>query len=46
MIVVVLLVLIPVGVLVSGAVAAALLGWGLEDDGEARYAGTEHVDVA
>ncbi len=42
-IVIVLVVAIPVAVLVSGAVAAAILGWGLTSDAESRNEGTEYV---
>jgi hypothetical protein len=44
-IVIVLVVAIPVGVLVSGAVAAAILGWLAKSDVEERYEGTEYVDM-
>jgi len=44
-IVFVLVVAIPVGVLVSGGVAAAILGWLAKSDVEARYEGTEFVDM-
>jgi hypothetical protein len=41
LIVIVLVVMIPVGVLVSGAVAAALLGWSLKEDAARRHEGSE-----
>ena len=44
-IVIVLVVAIPVGVLVSGAVAAAVLGWLAKSDVEERFEGTEYVDM-
>jgi hypothetical protein len=44
-IVVVLLVVIPVGVLMTGAVVAAALGWFLRDNGEATHEGSELVDL-
>ncbi len=44
-IVLVLVVAIPVAVLVSGAVAAAVLGWLAKDDVEKRYEGTEYIDM-
>jgi hypothetical protein len=44
-IVFVLVVAIPVAVLVSGAVLAAVLGWLAKSDAEARYEGTEYVDM-
>jgi hypothetical protein len=40
---VVIVVAIPVAVCMSGAVAAALLGWSLKDDAEARHAGSEQI---
>jgi len=43
LIVVVLLVVIPVGVMMSGAVAAAALGWAIKEDAEARYEGSEVI---
>ncbi|HSL58725.1 MAG TPA: hypothetical protein VK866_12845 [Acidimicrobiales bacterium] len=36
---------IPVGVLVSGAVASAILGWSLRDHAEATHEGSELVDL-
>jgi hypothetical protein len=44
-IVIVLVVAIPVAVLVSGAVAAAVLGWLATTDVEQRYEGTEYIDM-
>jgi hypothetical protein len=44
-IVFVLVVAIPVAVLVSGAVAAAILGWLATTDVEDRYEGTEYVEL-
>ncbi|MDZ7679478.1 MAG: hypothetical protein U5K29_13125 [Acidimicrobiales bacterium] len=44
-IVVVLLVVIPVGVLISGAVAAGLLGWLLRNNGEVEHEGSELVEL-
>lgn len=43
--VIVLVLVIPVAVLVSGAVAAALLGWSLKADAEARNQGSELIDL-
>ena len=45
LIVVVLVVVIPVGVLISGGVAAALLGWSLKEDAERRNEGSELVEL-
>ena len=44
-IVIVLVVAIPVGVLVSGGVMAAVLGTFLGKDADARYEGTEYVEI-
>jgi hypothetical protein len=44
-IVVVLLLLFPVLFLMSGAVAAAVLGTALQKDGEARYEGNELLEL-
>jgi hypothetical protein len=41
--IVIALLLIPVGVILSGAVAAALLGWSLQTDAEARHEGSELI---
>jgi hypothetical protein len=41
----VVILLIPVGVIMSGALAAGLLGWSLKDDAEGRYEGSELVDL-
>ena len=44
-IVVFLLVLFPVGLLMSGAVASAILGFFLQKDGEERHEGSELVEL-
>jgi hypothetical protein len=44
-IVVILLIAIPVGVIMSGAVMAAILGYFLRDDAEARHEGSELIDI-
>jgi hypothetical protein len=44
-IVIVLVVIIPVGVLVSGAVAAALFGWLLNDDVNRSHEDSELLDT-
>lgn len=44
-IVIVLLVVIPVGVLASGAAAAAILGYFARDDAERRHEGSELLDL-
>ena len=43
--VIVLVLVIPVAVLVSGAVVAALLGWSLKDDAEARNEASELINL-
>ena len=45
LIVVTLLVAIPVGVLMAGAVLAATLGWFLRSNAEAEHEGSELVDL-
>ncbi len=45
MMVVVLVVVIPVTVIMSGAVVAAILGWALKDSAEADHQGSELVDL-
>jgi hypothetical protein len=42
---VVIVIAIPVGVLMSGAVAAALLGTAATSDAEARYEGSELLEL-
>ena len=42
---VVILVMIPVGVCMSGGVIAAILGWALKDNGEATHEGSELIDL-
>ena len=44
-ILVVLLVVIPVGVLMSGGAAAGILGWFLKDDIEEQYEGSELLEL-
>ena len=44
-IVIVLLVVIPIGVIVTGAVVASILGWALKDNGEATHEGSELIDL-
>lgn len=40
-----IVVAIPVGTMMSGAVAAAILGWSLESEGRAVNAGSEYLDL-
>ncbi len=42
---IVLLVVIPVGVILTGAVIAGTLGWALKDNGEATHEGSELIDL-
>ena len=42
---VIIVILIPVSLMMSGAVVAGLLGWALKDDAEERYEGSELVDL-
>jgi hypothetical protein len=42
---VVIVIAIPVGVMMSGAVAAGLLGTAATSDAEARYEGSELLDL-
>jgi hypothetical protein len=41
----VIVVALPVGLMVSGAVAAVALGWTLKEDGDTRHEGSELVDL-
>ena len=45
-ILIVLLVAIPVGVSMSGAVVAGILGWALTDNGEATHEGSELIELS
>jgi hypothetical protein len=42
----VLLVLIPVAVMMTGAVVAGILGWSLKDDAEERAEGSELLELS
>ena len=44
-IVVVLVVVIPVGVLISGAVASGILGYFTQRSVETAYEGTEYIEI-
>ena len=44
-IVVVLVIVIPVSVLMSGSIGALLIGWFLRDDADARHQGSELIDL-
>jgi hypothetical protein len=41
----IIVVVIPVAVCMSGAVIAALLDWSLKEDAEERYKGSELIDL-
>lgn len=43
---IVVLVLFPVAVLMSGAVGSAIIGSILEDDRDTAYEGTEHLAIS
>ncbi len=42
---VVILMIIPVSVMMTGGVVAAILGWALRDNGEATHEGSELIDL-
>lgn len=42
---VVIVILIPVGVMMSGAIAAALLGWSLKGTAESEHEGSELLET-
>jgi hypothetical protein len=42
---VILLVLIPVAVCMSGGIVAAILGWALRDNGVATHEGSELIEL-
>ena len=44
-IVIVLVVVIPVSVMMSGAVASAIIGWFLRDEADKNHEGSELVDL-
>jgi len=44
-IVIVLVVVIPVSVLMSGSIGAMLIGWALRDDADRRGEGSELIDL-
>lgn len=43
---VVLLVVIPVSVMMTGAVVSGVLGWALKDNGEHTHAGSELLELS
>jgi flagellar basal body-associated protein FliL len=42
---IIILVVIPVAVILTGAVVAAILGWSLKDNAEATHEGSELIDL-
>jgi hypothetical protein len=42
---IVLVIVIPVAVMMSGAAIAAILGWSLKTEGEASHEGSELIDL-
>jgi hypothetical protein len=42
---VVIVVVLPVGMMMGGAVIASVLGWSLKQDGDARFDGSELVEL-
>ena len=42
---VIILVVIPVSVILTGALVAAILGWSLKENGEATHEGSELIDL-
>jgi hypothetical protein len=45
LILVAIVIVIPVSVLMSGAVASMILGWFLKEDVEERYEGSELIEL-
>lgn len=43
---VIILILIPVSIAMTGAVVAGILGWALKDNGEATHEGSELIDLS
>ena len=43
---VIIVVVIPVGLCMTGAAVAALLGWSAKEDAEARHEGSELIDLS
>lgn len=42
---VLIVIVMPVALMMSGTVVAGLLGWSLKDDAEDRYDGSELIDL-
>jgi len=43
---VIIIVAIPVSVMMTGGIVAAILGWSLKEDGEQRHEGSELIDIS
>ncbi len=43
---VLIIVAIPVSVMMTGGIVAAILGWSLKDNGEATHEGSELIDLS
>ena len=43
---VIIIVAIPVSVMMTGGIVAAVLGWALKDNGEATHEGSELIDLS
>jgi hypothetical protein len=44
-VIIVIMLIMMVGLLISGAVLAGIVGWAATDDAERRYAGSELIDL-
>jgi hypothetical protein len=44
-VIIIVLLLIPVAVILTGALAAAALGWSLKDDIDGEYADSEYLEL-
>jgi hypothetical protein len=42
---IVLIVIIPISVILTGALIAGILGWALKDNGDATHEGSELIDL-
>ena len=42
---IVLVVVIPISVILTGALIAGILGWALKDNGDATHEGSELIDL-
>ncbi len=44
-VIIVVLLLIPVAVIMTGAIGAAIIGWFVKDDVDAAYVDSEYLDL-